>query len=281
MKSVRHFLATRPPRTLGVVGVLAIVLTGLLDYLSGYELSTEIFYVVPVAAIAWYGSDRMGKSLAVLAAVAWTLSDLASGHIYTHRITVLWNGLIGLSVLLLIAFLTARLHHAMEELAQAADTDFLTGMLNARAFHARLTTELTRARRWRRPFSLAYLDIDNFKRVNDVFGHAAGDHLLVAVARILKEEVRATDAAARLGGDEFALLFSETGVQRVRPAFAHIHERLTLEAAQHNWPVTFSVGVITFDQPPPDSKQALTIADTLMYSVKNDAKNRVAYQTWC
>ena len=89
----------------------------------------------------------------------------------------------------------------LEHLAQ---TDSLTGLYNHRYFHERLRAELTRASRFRDSIAVLMLDLDDFKRVNDIYGHSAGDQLLIQVARVTKETVRASDVVCRIGGEEFA-----------------------------------------------------------------------------
>jgi diguanylate cyclase (GGDEF)-like protein len=109
------------------------------------------------------------------------------------------------------------LRSAMEREKEAARTDSLTGAMNSRAFGELATAELHRARRYERPFTIAYVDIDDFKAVNDRFGHSSGDTLLRLVAETMKHNSRAVDVIARVGGDEFVILFPETG-----PGPAHV-----------------------------------------------------------
>ena len=129
-------------------------------------------------------------------------------------------------------------------------------------------------------FSLAYIDIDNFKRVNDTLGHSRGDELLITVAKTLKRSLRKTDLVARIGGDEFACLFPETEINAAKEAYTKAKESLSNEMSKNSWPVTFSVGVVTFDKTPEDLKKAIKIADELMYSIKNAEKNNVEYRVW-
>lgn len=162
----------------------------------------------------------------------------------------------------------------------AADTDKLTDILNSRGFYTELTNELLRSVRYRHPFSLAYIDVDNFKSINDSKGHAEGDKLLIEVAQCLKVSLRITDSVARLGGDEFACLFPETGQKASKSAFAKASKALDRRMKCYHWPVSFSVGLVTFERIPTDIKEAMRIADDLMYTVKNADKNNISYQVW-
>ncbi|MCL6417261.1 GGDEF domain-containing protein [Aestuariirhabdus sp. Z084] len=131
-----------------------------------------------------------------------------------------------------------------------------------------MANELVRSSRYEHILSLAYIDIDNFKLVNDSLGHPAGDQLLIEVASSLKKSLRATDTVARLGGDEFSCLLPETGQEEAKAAFSKASELLIRRMKGRNWSVTFSVGIVTFETMPEDIKEAMKVADELMYSVK-------------
>ncbi len=139
---------------------------------------------------------------------------------------------------------------------------------------------MIRSVRYHHVFSLAYMDIDNFKFINDSRGHPEGDRLLVEVADCLRASLRKTDTAARLGGDEFACLFPETGQEKAKVALAKALNVLGRRMRENGWPVSFSVGLVTFETVPNDMDEAIKIVDELMYSVKNDEKNGVAYRVW-
>src|SRR5207237_3552929 len=128
--------------------------------------------------------------------------------------------------------------------------------------------ESERARRLSRPLTLAYIDLDNFKQVNDRLGHAAGDAVLVQVVRTVCDELRGSDLLARLGGDEFGLLLPETGPEGAAALLTRIHEVLSDEMAGQGLPVTFSVGAITFHRPLLDVDQMIQRVDGLMYRAK-------------
>ena len=120
-----------------------------------------------------------------------------------------------------------------------------------------------------------YIDLDNFKQVNDSQGHTAGDDLLRAVAQLMKSALRKTDVAARIGGDEFALLLTETGEDEALLALSHLRSKLHAAMSAANWPVTFSVGAVAFITPPASADQAIKLADTAMYEVKQGGKNNL------
>jgi diguanylate cyclase (GGDEF)-like protein/PAS domain S-box-containing protein len=163
---------------------------------------------------------------------------------------------------------------AMEK--RLSRTDTLTGAANRRAFNETAEAERKRAVRYARPLSLAYIDLDNFKRVNDESGHQTGDQVLVCVAGTLRENTRSESLVARLGGDEFALLLPEINEAGASIAIHKMHSLLTKTMREKRWPVTFSIGMVTYDHPPETLDQMVHAADELMYSVKREGKNHVA-----
>jgi len=113
--------------------------------------------------------------------------------------------------------------------------------------------------------------------VNDCFGHTTGDILLRLVACTLQQNVRVTDTVARLGGDEFAILLPETG-RDVAEVIMQKVQKINLDIMQrHGWPVTLSIGVVTFMSPPSTVDETLRISDQLMYDAKNNGKNNIRY----
>jgi len=170
----------------------------------------------------------------------------------------------------------AKLKEALTRERSAARVDFLTGILNRRGFYEIAGSESQRSRRYKRPLSLVYVDLDNFKGVNDSMGHDAGDELLTEVAAVIHSEVRGTDTVGRLGGDEFAVLLPETDQEQGRIVVDKVQKQLLEAMQQKNWPVTFSIGLISFQTPPESIDEMVRGADKVMYSVKLKGKNSVA-----
>ncbi|WP_102795901.1 sensor domain-containing diguanylate cyclase [Bowmanella denitrificans] len=160
---------------------------------------------------------------------------------------------------------------------QLARIDALTGCANRRAFMELAEYELERCSRYQRPFSLAYLDLDNFKQVNDLHGHLAGDNLLQNIARRLQSCLRSSDTVARIGGDEFVLLLPETPQNVAKFMLDRLHHQLLEEMAKQHCPVTFSIGVLSCTQAPEHIDHLLKMVDELMYSIKQKGKNAIRY----
>ena len=280
MKTLLKFLDKMSFAVISAVTALMTLIIGVLDSMIGHEISTALFYVLPIAIASWYGGRKLGIVVSMLAAATWLITDIGSGQQYSHPAILPWNTFMRLAIFLLIAVLLAAFRGLLHAEALAAKTDHLTGALNRLGFQERFAEEYARSARFSRAFSLAYLDIDNFKHINDTLGHGAGDAALMSVADTLKANLRVTDTVARLGGDEFAVLFPETGGAAVREAFAHVHQRLLQAMQERTWPVSFSIGVVSFESVPESLDQALAASDELMYSIKRSTKNNVIYQTW-
>ena len=166
-----------------------------------------------------------------------------------------------------------------DELAELSETDPLTRLLNARGFSTRLQAEIQRARRYREPLSLLFLDLDGLKVINDKFGHRAGSQALREVAAVIRAELRESDTGARWGGDEFTVIAPNTNkdpatlfAERIR---AGIAENVT------EWPLTASIGIATLDwevgevETVADAQALLRDADAAMYEAKRRGKNKV------
>jgi diguanylate cyclase (GGDEF)-like protein/PAS domain S-box-containing protein len=166
-----------------------------------------------------------------------------------------------------------KLQAALESEKSISRIDFLTGIPNRRTFFQTLNAEVKRVRRYPRPLTVAYIDVDNFKQVNDGLGHAVGDELLRTIGKSLEETLRETDTAARLGGDEFAILLPETDGENASVVMNKVQEHLTEAVQKREWPVTFSVGVVTFTTGMKSAEEMIKVADELMYKVKRKGKS--------
>jgi len=161
-----------------------------------------------------------------------------------------------------------------------ARTDPLTGMSNRLAFFEAAELEISRARRFDYPLSVIYLDVDNFKFVNDTFGHESGDHLLQVVADTILKNIRKIDLATRFGGDEMGVLLARTDAGGARALSEKLKNALTAQMDIHGWPVTFSIGAGTFENVLICVGDMLHVADKLMYCAKKSGKNRVVHQVF-
>ena len=166
-----------------------------------------------------------------------------------------------------------------ERYRRLASTDSLTGAVNRRKFNKLAEHELGRVQRYRRPLSLLMLDIDFFKRVNDTYGHAAGDEVLKVFYQTCVDTARKTDIVARLGGEEFAILMPETDLnaaRKVAERIRHNVELLLIEVEEHNITVTVSIGISSWEQGRfKQVNQMLSAADEALYMAKAQGRNQV------
>jgi diguanylate cyclase (GGDEF)-like protein/PAS domain S-box-containing protein len=169
---------------------------------------------------------------------------------------------------------------ALEREKVLSSVDPLTGTVNARAFRDRAREEIDRSRRYGRPFTLAYVDLDNFKAVNDRFGHSAGDNLLRLVTDIIRKNLRTTDIFARVGGDEFAFLLPETDQVSAHAVLDKIRNKVASSLQEAGLPVTMSVGAMVYLSPPDSVDSMIRQADNLMYQAKYSGKNRIRQEVY-
>jgi diguanylate cyclase (GGDEF)-like protein/PAS domain S-box-containing protein len=169
------------------------------------------------------------------------------------------------------------LREANLQLELLSTTDSLTALFNRRFFESRAAVEFSNAKRRQRPLSVLVMDIDNFKRRNDTYGHAAGDVALQAVGRIMNGCVRMGDIAARLGGEEFGFLLPDTDASGANVLAFRIQTALSqqLEGSSHSSPLTVSVGVSSLTEEIDSWERLLCKADDAMYEAKRSGKNRV------
>jgi len=259
-----------------IAGLLLVALIALVDYWTGPHLSLSIFYLIPVAACAWWGGFPHGILLSLGGAVAWhTVDGLENPAI--PAIFMLWNGVVRFGSLVLTSSLVTRVHVGVLRERLLARTDALTGAANGRTFYEVAAAEAERGLRNGRPLTLAYLDLDHFKQLNDRLGHAAGDAALVHLVAMMRPNLRGTDLLARLGGDEFALLLPETDADAAVALLARLQQLITQAMACKDWPVTLSIGAITFVRPFLDVDQMIQRVDGLMYRAKQKGKNRLEH----
>ncbi|MBI4460483.1 MAG: GGDEF domain-containing protein [Acidobacteria bacterium] len=259
------------------IGLIGALLIGALDLLTGYEISFGVFYLAPIFLVSWGVGRKAALPLSVFSAILWLVADIGSGHAYSNPAFPYWNAAVRLGFFAVVADLAGRLKETHQKESLLARLDFLTGLPNRRAFLEIAERESRRTRRHRYSVTVAYLDLDNFKFVNDRFGHNVGDQLLQVVARTIREHMRETDVAARLGGDEFAVLLPETNLDGAKKYLEKLRSCLLQSMQERAWPVTFSIGSITFSRFV-SVDEMIKRADSLMYAVKHNSKDAINYE---
>ena len=273
-------LENKSPLFWMVTGILFIGLLGFLDYTTGNELTLSLFYLIPIVMVTAAVNRKTGLFMSFLGGLTLLGAEIAAGQIYSHTIFYFLNTLLRTTFYIVVVYLVAELQKSRREEQLAARTDFVTGAVNARYFNELLQMEITRIRRYPHPITLVYVDVDNFKLVNDLFGHKMGDEVLRCIATELKAQLRITDTVARLGGDEFVMLLPSTRQPEARLVVSKVYASLIETMRRKNWPVTFSMGVVTCEFSPYSAEQLVNMADELMYEVKNSTKNNIRFGMW-
>ena len=249
-----------------------VLLLGVIDVLTGPEISLSVFYLFPILVATWLIGRRAGVFTSVLSAITWRLADSLAGQTYSHPLIPYWNMLVRLGFFLVITFLLSELQVRLRREIDSARIDPLTGIANRRQFYEVAQLQIARAGRHGEPFTVAYVDIDGFKAVNDRFGHASGDTLLSLTASTIQANLRTIDVVARMGGDEFAILLAHTEKESAEEALLRVSSLLSGLARDRQWPVTFSIGAVTFIRPPSSVDEMIRTADDLMYAAKQSGK---------
>ena len=268
----------------GIIGVIIsfilVAFLGLTDYLTGAELSFSIFYLIPVTLATLLSGFKWGITVSVVSAGVWGFADIIAGHVYSNSAIPFWNSTVRLGYFAVHTLLLKVLLLMIERIRELSLKDPLTGAYNWRYFNETALRELQNARRSNKPITIAYTDLDNFKTVNDTLGHETGDELLKKTTAIFKESIRPHDLFARIGGDEFSLLLPETDMESSRIVLNRLREKLLAEMNRLGYPVTISMGAVTFRTIPSSVESLIKQADELMYKVKREGKNAILFSEW-
>ena len=255
--------------------IIAIITTALfvIDWLTGSELSFSIFYLIPITLAVLLNGKNLGLACSVVCAIAWITADLLAHAKYSSVFIPLWNSFVRLGYFVFHTILLSRLNEIIKEMHAISVQDPLTNTANWRRFEEFANQAIKSAVRERKIISLAYIDIDNFKAVNDALGHSSGDEALQLVSKRMKEEVRSIDIVARLGGDEFAILLYDTNLKQTEGIINRIQNGVKETMKDHSWNITLSIGAIVFSVLPSTVGPMIKRADDLMYEVKRNGKN--------
>jgi diguanylate cyclase (GGDEF)-like protein len=241
---------------------------------SGPQFDHGAIFLVPCLAAAWYLGVAAGLATVALSALMWFTATLVHGPALEPWM-VFVNTLSRFSVFLVIAGLAASARNLLHRLGELSRLDPLTGLANRREFRARGEHDLEVAARTGAPTSLLFIDLDNFKDVNDRLGHATGDEVLRTVGAALSRVVRRSDLAARLGGDEFALLLLGSDESDARRIAEKVRDSLCQAFARQALPVTLSIGIAAADSGGTGFRDLLAAADRAMYAAKAAGKNAI------
>lgn len=273
--SVSDKIRNLPRMALVALGSLTIAGAAYIDNATGQNLSFLCFYLLPVAFFVWFTTRRIGVLISVLCAVIWVVENVSDrGHLYHSDISYL-NMSIELVFFFMVTLLLTSLKEALGINEELSRIDALTGTVNRRAFYDLAGREIARLERYKHPFTVAYMDIDNFKVVNYRFGHKAGDQLLRSVADTVRKNLRKLDIISRFGGDEFTILLPETEAEAAQVVLSRMRNVLLNIMEANKWPVTFTFGTVTFLKPPSSVEEMVKKVGSLMYSAKDSGMNTI------
>ncbi|MBI5904003.1 MAG: diguanylate cyclase [Deltaproteobacteria bacterium] len=258
--------------------VLLLAFLGLVDYWTAAELSFLVFYLLPVVLITLRAGLWPGLLMSVAATAVWFLANVNRFHGEDGAILPISNFAEELGLFFFFTYILSALVDSLDQERAAARFDPLTGVANRKYFLEVLDVEIARSRRYKKPFTLVYMDVDNFKSINDAQGHAAGDSLLRSVADTLVLGTRSVDVPARLGGDEFALVLPETGYDAARAALANLQGQISEEMRENGWPVTLTLGAVTYTNPIHSAEEMIGMADRQMYAKKAEGKSGLSHR---
>ncbi|HUX36728.1 MAG TPA: GGDEF domain-containing protein [Rectinemataceae bacterium] len=255
----------------------AILAIAAIDHLTGPPLAISYFYLAPIVVASLVFGMGGGLVVAIACAAIWLGVQIVDDFDFRGPFFLVWSAAMRVAYFTTFAVTADWLHRAIAELSALSLRDPLTKAANWRYFEEYYLTAVSRARRGGRPLTLAFFDVDSFKAINDRYGHAAGDEVLKLVADAILPSIRPDDLLARLGGDEFALALADMDYDLSEEVIDRLF--LAVNAAQRAYgrPVTFSIGIVTWKEPPEALRSALDVADSLMYEVKRGGKDGRAH----
>ena len=263
-----------------ISGLISVIVLGIIDKITGSEISFSIFYLIPIIFVTRFSDRWVGIFISGTSAMAWLMADLMAGQIYSHWIIPYWNAIMRFALFLINVYILSRLKGALELEKTLSRIDSLTGIANGKYFIELVNSELIRSNKNNLPFTIAYMDLDDLKIVNDRFGHNEGDIVLCTVASIIRNNINPIDTVGRLGGDEFAIIFSGMGAEKSQGIIPKIHKSLLDAMLENKWGITISIGVGTFKGTNFSVEEVLRLTESLMYSVKNAGKRGIKYEVF-
>ena len=257
--------------TLLVVGLILITACRWGDATGRLSLATTWLFAALLLLAGWSCSRNAALGLTLISLLAWGWIDVSGAAVWTEALS---GQLVRLAVALGLVAWMSRLRERLVEAYRLARLDSLTGLPNRQALVEALEAELSRTRRLGRPFSVALLDCDGFKGINDRYGHLAGDEVLRRIGLGLRQHTRPYDCVGRLGGDEFLLVLSEVDSENA----VLIAERLRHFVEREYPELTFSLGVVTFRTADFDWDECIQQADDAMYAAKRRGPDQTRFE---
>ena len=262
------------------LGTALFVAVAVLDWATSNGLSVAAFYLFPILLVAWNCGRGWGLVLAVGSVATAVAQAMLNGSSYIKPIHLYIAYANVLLEYVIAVLLTGMLRKLYNQERFTARIDVLTEARNRKGFQEALTNEIARHERKGITFCLAYIDCDNFKQINDNYGHAEGDRVLKKIAEVALETLRRSDTVGRIGGDEFAVILPETGRTEALFVVDKLQHKLGAVTRLRQWRISFSIGVAVFDKTPGDATAAMEFADRLMYTAKKSSKGFTVWNSF-
>ncbi len=268
-----------PKPLLTIFAFLLVLIIGSFDVTAGYNnISMAFLYLFPIILITWFEGGIPATIISIFSAITWSVADAASGPVYSHIAISVWNTLMIFGMFSIVAYAFATIKKLMIKERAFSGTDGLTHAANAALFYEEGQREMKRAARYQRPLTLARLAINDYNRITGTLGWNMGESLVRAVTETVMKTLRTTDIVAKLDAHEFAILMPETKKEDAEVAVHKVQEHLAEMVKQNDWPVSFSIGVVTCTAPACTIDALVAMAGDLMRTEPDDAGNRVQYR---
>jgi diguanylate cyclase (GGDEF)-like protein len=249
-----------------MLGSFGLIAVSMADYFthSSDLLEFSPFYLVPVSFFSWFIGKRSGLAIAILSVAIRFAVRLRNAPLAVAY----WDALVLSALYIAATLMVVQLKRLYEHERDLSRIDPLTKIANRRALFETVSQAKSLAERSQVPLSISYVDVDKFKRINDRFGHDAGDQVLAVTAATIAGALRPSDVVARMGGDEFAVLLTGANRDDAAGIMSRVERELQCAMEKHQWPVTFSIGIASFFPPFGSVTEALAEADRAMYAAK-------------
>ncbi len=261
-----------------IVAILLVILVLIADYYFGVRINLNVIYFIPILYLTWHFNRWIGITFVILF-IGFSLFISIIYYQEKSMQMLITNYIIkGICYSLCVFFLSA-FKKRFEIEKQYARTDFLTGLANRKSFFEMASREVIRSSRKKTPVAIAYIDCDDFKKVNDKLGHVAGDMLLKSVSNTIINNTREYDIICRIGGDEFVIFFPEMNQEEAVLAIERIQKEVLGNIQKNKWSTTLSIGIACFPSASLSIEDMLKQADDAMYMAKKQGKNRIVIQS--
>ncbi len=259
----------------GFWAIIIVILIGIMDYIAGKELSLYLLYLFPIYYATWNLGRFFGIFISFFISIVWIVVDWQFNFPNISYGYSIYDFFVRFALFSLISILLSNNKKLLDVERKSARIDKKTGALNEKALYEILEIELIRLERHNISLCIVYFDMDKFKSVNDVYGHAAGDRVLVIFSEVVTVNIRAEDSFSRIGGDEFVLILPYSAIDNAFSVVGRI--KTSFYARIDGYDVTLSTGIVEVKKSQPIS-ELIHIADEEMYNSKKKGADSISFR---